>query len=405
MVETVDAAVADRIVAIRRDLHRYPELSWEEHRTAELISSRLDELGIANRRVLDTGVVADLGDRRGMPRVAIRADIDALPVQEETELSFASVNKGVMHACGHDGHTSMLLGAAELLTREEDLPTPVRLIFQPAEEKGAGAKAMLEAGAMEEVAVAFAGHLDRHFPTGTLVVTDGAVSASTDVFRIVVMGSGGHAARPHEAVDAVVVGSLIVLALQTIVSREIDPAHPSIVTVGRFDAGTASNVIAGRAILEGTIRAQDPGVREHLKKSIHRIAVSIGELHQSGLEVEIQEGTPAVINTPKATEIARQAAIAVVGKERVRALGTANMGGEDFSHFLRHVPGCYIRFGARTDGRENFPAHSSRFDIDEDALPIGAAWMAEIAKRAGLALVEGRLRESTPEAAVDEVLP
>ena len=404
MVPSVEATIAERIVAIRRDLHRHPELSWHEHRTADLIGSRLDELGIDHRRVLDTGVVADLGGRAGVPRVAVRADIDALPIQEETGLPFASIQDGVMHACGHDGHTSMLLGAAELLARQPALPAPVRLIFQPAEEEGAGAKAMLEAGVLEGVAVAFAGHLDRHFPTGTLVVTDGPVSASTDYFRIVVEGAGGHAARPHETVDAVVVGSLIVLALQTIVSREIDPTHPSIVTVGRFDAGTAANVIAGQAVLEGTIRAQSPAVRDHLKASIRRIADSIGELHQSGLEVEFREGSPAVVNTPQATEIARQAAIEVVGRERVRALGRANMGGEDFSYFLRQVPGCYIRFGARPEGRKGFPAHSSRFDFDEAALPIGAAWLAEIATRAGRALADGTLRESASEALLEEAL-
>jgi len=383
------SALAERIVAIRRDLHRHPELSWQEHRTADRICARLEELGIPYQRVLGTGVVADLGDRPGSPRVVLRADIDALPIHEETGLEFASVNEGVMHACGHDGHTSMLLGAAELLSRETSLPAPVRLIFQPAEERGAGAKAMLEAGVLEGVAVAFAGHLDRHFPAGILVVTAGPVSASTDYFRIVVKGTGGHAARPHETIDAVVVGSLIVLAIQTIVSREIDPAHPSIVTVGRFDAGTAHNVIAGRAELEGTIRAQDPTVREHLKSSIRRIAESVGQLHQAEIEVEIQDGTPSVVNSPAATEIAWQAAVEVVGEEHVRTLGRANMGGEDFAHFLNEVPGAYIRFGARLAGRKGFPAHSSRFDFNEVALPTGAAWMAAVARRAGHALVEG----------------
>ena len=373
MEKVVEPTLNERIVAIRRDLHRYPELSWQEHRTAERICLQLDDLGIPYRRVLRTGVIADLGGRAGVPRVALRADTDALPIHEETGLEFASIHEGVMHACGHDGHTSMLLGAAELLTKEDDLPAPVRLIFQPAEENGAGAKAMLDEGVLDGVAVVFAGHLDRHYPTGTLVVTDGPVSASTDHFRIVVTGSGGHAARPHETVDAVVVGSLIVLAIQTIVSREIDPAHPSIVTVGRFDAGTAHNVIAGRAELEGTIRAQDPKVREHLKSSIRRIAESIGQLHQASLEVEIRSGTPPVINTPPATQIARQSAMEVVGGEGVRALSHANMGGEDFSYFLTEVPGAYIRFGACLAGTKGFPAHSSRFDFNEEALPIGAA--------------------------------
>jgi len=389
MGQSVESAVVERMVAIRRDLHRYPELSWQEHQTAERISAALHELEIPHRRLVGTGVVADLAGGDGLAAVALRADVDALPIQEETGLPFASANDGVMHACGHDGHTSILLGAAELLAREGDLPAPVRLIFQPAEEKGAGAKALMEAGVLENVAIAFAGHLDRHFSTGTLVVTDGAVSASTDHFKICVTGQGGHAARPHETIDAVVVGSLIVTAIQTIVSREIDPTHPSIVTVGRFEAGKAPNVIAGQAELEGTIRAQDPQVREHLKKSIRRVAESIGQLHQAGLEVEIIDGTPPVINTPKATALARLAAAEVVGEEQVRMLGRANMGGEDFAYYLKEIPGCYIRFGARPSGGQGFAAHSSRFDFDEEALPIGAAWMAEVARRAGTALANG----------------
>jgi len=389
MGQAVESTVADRILAMRRDLHQHPELSWQEHQTAERISSALHELGIPHRRLVGTGVVADLTGTGGVPAVALRADIDALPIQEETGLPFASVNDGVMHACGHDGHTSMLLGAAELLARDGDLAAPVRLIFQPAEEKGAGARALMEAGVLENVAVAFAGHLDRHFATGTLVVTDGAVSASTDHFKIRVTGRGGHAARPHETIDAVVVGSLIVTAIQTIVSREIDPSHPSIVTVGRFEAGKVPNVIAGQAELEGTIRAQDPQVREHLKKSIRRMAEAIGQLHQAGLEVEVEEGTPPVVNTPNATALARQAAIEVVGEQHVRTLGRANMGGEDFAYYLEAIPGCYIRFGARPPGAQGFPAHSSRFDFDEAALPIGAAWLAEVARCAGSALKGG----------------
>lgn len=404
-MEKVDEpTLAERMVAIRRDLHRHPELSWQEHRTAERICLQLEELGVPYRKVLGTGVIADLGEQTGEPRVALRADLDALPIHEETDLDFASIHEGVMHACGHDGHTAMLLGAAELLSREGTLPAPVRLIFQPAEENGAGAKAMLGEGVLEGVAVVFAGHLDRHYPTGTLVVTDGPVSASTDHFRIVVSGSGGHAARPHETVDAVVVGSLIVLAIQTIVSREIDPAHPSIVTVGRFDAGTAHNVIAGRAELEGTIRAQDPKVRDHLKSSIRRIAESIGQLHQANLEVEIHSGTPPVVNTPPATQIAREAAMEVVGDEGVRALSQANMGGEDFAYFLTEVPGAYIRFGARLAGSEGFPAHSSRFDFNEEALPIGAAWMAAVARRAGRALTTGEFERRVLDAPVAGVV-
>ena len=391
MGQAVDAGLVDRIVAMRRDLHRHPELSWQEHQTAERISSALHELGIPHRRLLGTGVIADLPCSDGLEAVALRADTDALPIQEETGLPFASVNDGVMHACGHDGHTSMLLGAAELLSRGGDLPAPVRLIFQPAEEQGAGAKALIEEGVLENVAVVFGGHLDRHFKTGTLVVAEGAASASTDYFTIRVTGHGGHAARPHETIDAVVVGSLIVTAIQTIVSREIDPSDPSIVTIGRFKAGQAPNAIAGQAELAGTIRAQSMRVREHLKESIRRVAEAIGQLHQAGLEIELEEGSPPVVNTPGATALAYEAATAVVGEKQVRRNWRVTMGGEDFANYLQEVPGCYIRIGARPAGDQGFPAHSSRFDFDEAALPIGASWMAEIARLAGAALSSGEL--------------
>jgi hippurate hydrolase len=377
-----------RIVEIRRDLHRHPELSWEEKRTSERVREVLTGLGLEPRTAADTGVVVDLPGPADLPAIALRADLDALPIHEETGLPFASVHEGIMHACGHDGHTSMLLGAAELLSQETTLPAPVRLIFQPAEERGSGAKAMIEAGVLEGVEMIYGGHLDRHYTTGTLVVTAGVVNACTDSFRIEITGPGGHAARPHEAVDAVVAGSLMVMAIQTIVSREIDPAHPSVVSVGRFDAGTAANVIAGRARLEGTIRAQDPDVRANLKAAVSRIAESTARLHGAEIDIELFEGTPRLENAPEATAYARRAAIRVVEEKNVSEMKHANMGAEDFSYYLERVSGCYIRFGARLSGSEGFPAHSSRFDFDEKALGIGARWFAEVAKEAGQALAE-----------------
>ena len=381
----------DAIVAVRRDLHRHPELSWEEHRTAEAVCAFLEERGIAFRRgVAGTGVVAEIPGNAAGPVVALRADLDALPIQEETGLPFASEVDGRMHACGHDGHTSMLLGAAALLAEDGDLPTGVRLIFQPAEETGRGAAAMVEAGALEDVGMIFGGHLDRHFPVGTIAVTEGAVNASSDRFCITVSGSGAHAARPHEAVDAVVVGSLLVMSIQTIVSREVNPAHPSVVTVGRFQAGSAHNVIAGSAMLEGTIRAQHPAVRAHLQNSIERIAASVGQLHGAEVSCEISEGTPPLINSDEMTGIARDAATEAVGDGNVVRMEHANMGGEDFSEFLLHVPGCYVRFGSVLEGHEGFPAHSSRFDFDEQALAVGAAYFHQVARHAGRRLIGER---------------
>jgi hippurate hydrolase len=377
----IETSLFERLVLLRRDLHQHPELSWHEQRTADQVCRFLDELQIKYQRdVVGTGIVANLPGATPGPYIALRADMDALPVVEETGLPFASQNQGVMHACGHDGHTAILLGAASLLAADEQLPLPVRLIFQPAEETADGAKAMADANVLDDVAMIFGGHIDRHFPLGSIAVTEGAVNASSDRFAITITGKGGHAARPHETIDAVVVGSLMVMALQTIVSREVNPAHPSVVTVGRFDAGTAANVIAGQARLEGSIRAQDQDVRESLHRGIERMAKSIGQLHGAAVDVTIEPGTPVVSNPSECTELARQAANRV---GQVVRMETANMGGEDFGYYLQHVPGCYVRFGTAKEGVDYFPAHSSKFDFDEHVIAVGAAYFQAVAHVAG----------------------
>jgi hippurate hydrolase len=382
--------VRERMVGIRRDLHRHPELAWQEKRTARKIAEHLDHLGIGYRKgVVGTGVVAEIPGKNGGPAVALRADIDALPIQEETGLEFSSVHSGVMHACGHDGHTAMVLGAAELLLADGTPEAPIRLVFQPAEEEGSGAQTMIKDGVLKDVALIFGGHIDRHYPTGQIIAVPGAVNASADGFRIEISSQGGHGAYPHESVDAVIVGSLLVMAIQTIVSREVNPTFPSVVTVGRFVSGTAGNVIAGNALLEGTIRAQHPEVRKHLLRSVNRIAESVSQLHGAKVEVEFWEGTPALINPPEVAEIAREAAIATVGDQNLARFKTANMGGEDFAYYLDHIPGCYVRFGAQVPGREGFPAHSSRFDFDEGVLAIGAEYFANVARLAAGKIASG----------------
>ncbi|HRI37947.1 MAG TPA: M20 family metallopeptidase [Nitrospira sp.] len=374
----------DNLVAVRRELHRYPELSGQEARTATVISRFLHNLGIHHRtNVGGHGVVADIHGKSGVRCVVLRADTDALPIQEETGLEFASAHKGVMHACGHDGHTTMLLGAAALLSREKGLPAPVRLIFQPAEEKGTGAITMIQEGALDGAGLIFGGHLDRHYRPGTIVVSEGPVNASSDNFAVEIIGQGAHGARPHESIDAVVVGSLMIMALQTIVSREIDPARPSVVSVGQFHAGTAPNVIAGQAKLEGTVRAQDPAVRQQLLNSVRRIAESIAQLHGAKVHVTVTEGTPPLVNGGVMAGLARQAAIEAVGEANVLPLKTANMGAEDFSYYLEKIPGAYVRFGSQVPGREGYPAHSSKFDFDEEALAVGAVYYRAIARIAG----------------------
>ena len=381
----------DRLVALRRELHQYPELSWQEARTAAVISRFLHDCGIHHRtNIAGHGVVADIPGDSGVPCVVLRADMDALPIQEETGLVFASVHADVMHACGHDGHTTMLLGAAALLSQENDLPAPVRLIFQPAEEQGTGAIAMIKEGVLAGAGLIFGGHLDRHYRPGTIVVSEGPVNASSDNFAIEIIGQGAHGARPHESIDAVVVGSLMIMALQTIVSREVDPARPSVVSVGQFHAGTAPNVIAGQAKLEGTVRAQDPAVRRQLLNSVRRIAESIAQLHGAKIHVMVTEGTPPLVNDAVMAVLARRAAIETVGEKNVLPLKTANMGAEDFSYYLEEIPGAYVRFGSQVPGREGYPAHSSKFDFDEEALAVGATYYRAIARIAGQQLRQHR---------------
>lgn len=382
-----------RLIQLRRVIHEYPELSGQEANTAAVICKFLDGLAIKYRNgIAGHGVIAEIPGRAGVPYIVLRADTDALPIQEETGLDFTSVHDGVMHACGHDGHTTMLLGAAALLAEEKDLPAPVRLIFQPAEEKGTGALAMIEAGALDGAGMIFGGHLDRHYHPGTIVVAEGAVNASSDNFTVEIIGQGAHGARPHESIDAVVVGSLMIMALQTIVSREVDPARPSVVSVGQFNAGTAPNVIAGQAKLEGTVRAQDPVVRQQLLNSIRRIAESIAQLHGAKIQISVRAGTPPLVNTSEMAGLARSAAVETVGEDNVLPLKTANMGAEDFSYYMEKIPGAYVRFGGQVPGKEGFPAHSSKFDFDEQALAVGAAYYRAVAKLAGRKLIERNVR-------------
>ncbi len=372
----------DWMIDLRRALHQRPERSGEEQATATMISHTLDDLGIQYRSgVGGHGIVADIGGREDGPVMGLRADIDALPVREQTGLPFASHNDGVMHACGHDGHTAMLLGAARLLN-EHPPHYPVRLLFQPAEERRDGARSMISDGALEGVAAIFGGHLDTAYPTGTLVVTDGPVNAASDYFKIRIDGKSGHAARPHQTVDSLVAGAYLVTALQTVVAREVNPAHPAVLTVGSFQAGTAENVIAGSAYLAGTIRTLTPEIRRQVRDAVIRISSAVGHQHGCQVAPEMREGNPPVINSPSMATIARRAAVSVVGRPNLRSMGSANMGAEDFGRYLEIVPGCYVRYGGPILDRQAHPAHSSRFDFDETALLYGALWMEAVARRA-----------------------
>lgn len=367
---------------IRRHLHRYPELAFAEFATARFIAEQLGKLGIPCReQVGRTGIVASLGrGETGSPCVALRADMDALPITEQTGLPFASETVGVMHACGHDGHVAMLLGAASLLKAQEaELPGRVVLIFQPAEEGDGGAQGMIAEGALDGVGAIFAGHIDRNYALGELVVQPGLISAFTDEFSIEIRSQGGHAAKPHETADSILAAGQLIASIQSIVAREVHPCLPAVITVGAIHGGSAPNVIASRVILEGTVRTTDPATRSVCLASLERMTKAMEQLHRVETSFTLVEGYPPVINDPVATRIATEVAAGIVGQDKVKGQPLPSLGGEDFSFFLQKIPGCMVRFGAsRIDGRDA-PAHSPCFDFDEEILPIGALFLARTA--------------------------
>jgi hippurate hydrolase len=372
-----------RMVELRRIFHRYPELAFEEKRTAQVIMEELQRLNIPfEYGGVGGGVVGRIqGMQKGNPVIALRADMDALPGVENTGLPFTSKHAGKMHACGHDGHMAMVLGAAALL--KENLPEgDVVLIFQPAEERGGGARVMIQAGALEGVAAIFGGHVSRHYKVGEIMVAKGVMSAHSDSFTMHVKGRGGHGARPHEAVDAVAVTGLLIMTVQTLVSRETNPVYPSVISIGKVEAGSAANVIAEEATLQGTIRTTNSEVRDHIQDGLKRIAEAVGDLHNAKVQVEFRDGYPPVINSDREAEIARQAALKVVGHPGVLDLDQPSMGSEDFSYYLARVPGCFVRFGACQEGCENIPLHSPSFDFDEEAMKVGAAFFDQVVREA-----------------------
>ncbi len=388
------------LVALRRELHQHPEVSGHERATAQRVAEAIQRLGVrCELGVGGHGVVVDLPGARQGPAVALRADLDALPIRETTQLSFASRTPGVMHACGHDGHASALVGALRLLLAGAPPPLPVRLIWQPAEETASGARAMLQSDVLRGVELIFGGHLDVSYPTGRVVATEGAVNASVDIFELEVLGGESHAARPHLGVDALVVGCHLVTALQTLVARRVPPGSAIVVSVGRFHAGSADNVLAGAAKIGGTLRAHDPALRAHVLAELQALADTVGAQSGARTTLAVEAGAPAVINRGAAVELAREAARAVTGRAPL-SLVEPNLGGEDFGYFLQHVAGAYVRFGARPPGRERvFPAHSGGYDFDESALPTAARWFAEVARRGGQWLLDPRRGRSSEPAA------
>ena len=364
-------------------LHRRPELGRQEFQTQGLILRELEALGIEAAPIADTGVLGILRGGNPGKTVAFRADMDALPIQEETGLPYASEVPGVMHACGHDSHVTMLLGAAKILAAHKDqLPGNVKLFFQPAEESCGGARRMIEAGCMEKPHVdgVFFGHASSK-PTGTIEVRSGANSAASNTFTVTFRGKGTHGASPHKGTDVIVAACQAVTALQTICSRRTNPTDAVVVTIGSFHAGTASNILPESAVLTGIIRTLNPEVRARAKEDFRQILSGVAAAMDVAVEIDIVEGYAATINDEAMTQIVRAAAAKVLGKENVLEKPLPTMGAEDFGYFCQAAPGCNYHIGTGNPANShNYPGHNPRFAVDPEALPYGAAIYAQIAE-------------------------
>jgi amidohydrolase len=373
----------DQLVDTRRDLHRTPELSFAEHRTAELCAQRCEELGFAVSTGVGTptGVIADLDGGGPGPTLMLRADIDALPIVEVAGdgRPIVSEVEGAMHACGHDGHTSIALGVASVLADMRDgWAGRLRMCFQPAEEVAGGAEPMIAGGAAEGVDRVLGIHLWSPLEAGRIGVTAGPLFGSADWFRMRVRGRGGHGGLPHTSVDPIVATSAIVSALQTIASRETSPFVPVVVTIGKFVGGSAFNVIAEDALLEGTVRALEHEVRERTLLRIAEIAESIARAHRCTAVFERVSGCPPVVSDESMADLVRRAAVETVGAERVEKASPITVG-DDVALFLNEAPGCYFLVGAGRPGRANAPHHHPEFDIDEACLGVGVEVLARAA--------------------------
>lgn len=377
----IDNAIPE-LVAIRRDLHAHPELGLEETRTSAFIARHLGALGYTvTTGLAKTGVVGTLRNGTGSRSIGIRADIDALPIYEETGLDYASRTPGLMHACGHDGHTAMLLGAARALAERRNFDGTVHLIFQPAEENFGGAKIMIDEGLFEKFPcdAVFALHNEPNLPFGQFALREGPIMAAVDEARITVHGRGGHGAEPQETADPIVCGASIVMALQSIVSRNIHPMDPAVVTVGAFHAGSASNIIPERAEIVVGIRSFDPAVRDELERRIRMVTDAQAASFGMRATVDYQRSYDATINHTAETDFVRDLAIRFAGTDKVIDLARPFMGSEDFAYMLQQRPGTYFFLGSRMTGKEK-PLHHPGYNFNDDLLPIGAAFWTELAE-------------------------
>lgn len=361
----------DEVVTWRRYMHQHPELSFQETETAKHIALKLESFGLdVTTNVGGNGVVAVLTGKKAGKTIALRADFDALPINDEKDVPYKSLQEGVMHACGHDGHTSALLGTAQALSKfRDELKGTIVFIFQHAEElPPGGAKFMVEANVLENVDYVFGAHLDSDLPLGTIAVGSGYKMAAVDKFEITIKGKGGHGAKPHDAIDSIVIGSNVVNSLQTIVSRRINPLQSAVVTVGVFHAGTAFNIIANTARIEGTVRTFDEKVRDQVEEEINSILKGVTSAFGATYTIDYLRGYPAMYNDEKSTEAVRELFTDVFTEQAVVEF-EPTMGAEDFAYFLREKPGTYFKVGSQNEREETkFPHHHPKFDFDERAL-------------------------------------
>lgn len=380
MIETRQS-IEEEIIEFRREFHRYPELSFHEKRTSKIVADYLRSCGLhVQEHVNGFGVTADLiGGGKG-PTIAFRADMDALPIQEETDLPFASVVPGVMHACGHDGHTAILMGAAKLLTLEkEKLKGNVRFIFQPAEEVNpGGAIGMIQEGVLNGVEAIFGLHLWSELPSGTFQTCCGPIMAATDRFTIEIEGKGGHGGMPHKTIDSIVLASHLVMASQQIISRSIDPLESGVITFGELKSGTAFNIIANKAVLEGTTRSFTNEVRNTLQQKLEELIEGLEKIYGASIKLDYQCGYPSVVNHEKEVKISFEVANHLFGFDSTGIM-KPNMVGEDFAYYLKEVPGAFCFVGAGDPNKPMYPHHHPRFQIDESVLPKAAQWFCQLA--------------------------
>ena len=376
--EEVREGLGEKIVALRRDIHREPELGFDTEKTAEKVLAALEGLPLDIRSgVAENGVVATLKGEGDGPTVGLRADMDALPIQEETGLPFASQTEGKMHACGHDGHTSMLVGAAHALSgMRERLNGTVKFFFQPAEEGGGGGKVMVEEGVADDVASVFALHLWPGLPFGKAATKAGPIMAAADAFEMTVRGKGGHGAMPHLSADAIAMAAHIVTALQTVVSREVDPVEPAVLTVGEIGAGTAYNIIPETARLGGTVRTLNEDLRRRMPERIEHLARGVASGMRGDVELDYEFSYPVTVNDEDAARRVLSVAGNLLDNENVIELPNPSMGAEDFAYFLEKIPGAFIWLGI---GEDVSGLHTPTFAFDEEILPLGSALLTALA--------------------------